>query len=87
MASTRATLRQVAGAAEIRTGSVTVDVLDTSATVEFDAEMGGSDYKVGLTANGISAALAVESKTTEGFDITFTAGISGVIEYIAARNL
>lgn len=80
-------MRQIAGAVEIRTGSVTVDVLDTSATVSFDSDMGGSDYKVGLTANGISAPLTIESKTASGFNITFTAGISGVIEYIAARNL
>lgn len=75
------------GAVEIRTGQVSVDVLDTEVAVAFDTPMASDAYKVALAASGIAAALTIENKTEDGFDITFTAGISGVIEYIAARPL
>lgn len=47
--------------------------------------MSGSDYKVFLQADGISAAFTIANKTASGFDIEFTAGISGDISYIAAK--
>jgi hypothetical protein len=86
MPATKIRLAQMAGAAEHRTGQVTVEITDTSAEAVFDSDMGGSDYRVVLQPNGFGAALAVGSKTASGFEITFTAGITGTIEYIATRT-
>jgi|GEM_PF-6739278 len=87
MAATRATLRQVAGAVEIRTGSVSVGLLDTTVAAAFLTDMGGTDYAVTLRPDGFAATLSVSGKAVDGFDIDFTAGIEGTIEWTATRPL
>lgn len=87
MAATKPTLRQIAGAVEIRTGSVSVGLTDTTVAATFLTDMGGTDYVVTLRPDGIAAALTVSGKAVDGFDVDFTAGIEGTIEWIATRPL
>lgn len=83
-----ATTTAIAGAERaIRTGTITVALLELSKVVTFSSPMPDTNYRVALTpTSALNVGLAATAKTVDGFTLTVSLSVSGTIDYIVVAD-
>lgn len=72
---------------DIRTGSVSVSISDLSKDITFSTPLPSSSYRVILQVEGsLVVTLWPTSKTTTGFTLNLSVGVSGTISYVAVSD-
>lgn len=68
-----------------RTGSETINGIETSKAVTFSQSLPSTNYTVILAATS-AASLSYSSKTTNGFTINLAVSISGQVDWLAVMH-
>lgn len=76
----------VRGFKAVRTGSVSITVLETFKDVTFSLAMPSTNYKVIPLARGTTWGMDITNITVNGFRFTFTAGLVATVDFIVVED-